>query len=99
MAFGSYCWSANGKAACVDMIPPTARRDIPRLRVGRGATISVHVRFNPTRVEATVAGHALRPAVRGATVTWRARSSGLVILGTKSSGGGASYLIRVNIRV
>jgi hypothetical protein len=96
MAFGSYCWSGGGEAACVDMIPPTARTDIPTLRVRRGATISVHLRFRPTRVDATVAGSALRPAVRGATITWDARGRGLVIFGTNSAGGRASYLIRVS---
>src|SRR5712692_9032663 len=46
LAYGSYCWSEAGKAACADMIPPAQRRDLRVIRARRSRTIVVRLRFS-----------------------------------------------------
>lgn len=97
--FGSYCWSSPGKpAACVDMIPPTSRSDLARLRVKAGATVRLHLRFAPRSVALyRLSGTSRRrlPALSGRTVSWQARL-GLIDVEVTSARGSASYLVRLS---
>lgn len=97
MAFGSYCWSANGQAACVDMIPPATRTDIATLKVRRDAKVTVHLRFKPRAANVTLRGRPLHTVTSGTTITWRARGGGLLSLDVKATGGSASYLARIRV--
>src|SRR6266508_6281823 len=46
LAYGSYCWTpSDGHAACVDMIPPQSRPELPTVRVARGSTVRIHLAF------------------------------------------------------
>jgi hypothetical protein len=90
-AFGSYCW----KTACVDMLPPAGRPDLPVLRAPRGTLVRLRLAFVPRTVTVTI-GKSKVPAVHGKTrvVTWRARP-GIVVVEVKGPGGSASYFVRL----
>ena len=91
-AFGSYCW----KTTCADMLPPATRPDLPRLTVGRGRVVRLHLRFVPRSATVGLVGRkptAIR--VTGARViSWRARL-GIVGVYVKGAGGSASYYVRL----
>jgi len=90
-AFGSYCW----KTACVDMIPPAGRPDLPVLHASRGAVVRLHLGFVPRAVTVTVGRTKLVATYgRNGVVTWRARP-GTADVCVKGSGGSASYLVRL----
>jgi hypothetical protein len=57
LAQGSYCWSSPGRGLCVDVIPPSARSDIPSVAVSTGDRVAFRLGFDPTEVSATL----LRP--------------------------------------
>ncbi len=97
LAYGSYCWSEAGKAACADMIPPAQRPDLPVIRARRGQAIVVRLRFRASRIVVTVGG---RRVVRttGSTVSWQTARTGIVSVEAKVRGDGASYVARLRIR-
>jgi len=96
LAYGSYCWSEAGKAACADMIPPAQRRDLPVIRARRSRTIVVRLRFRASSIAVTVGGRVVARAT-GSTVSWRAARAGIVSVEAKVRGDGASYLARLKI--
>jgi hypothetical protein len=90
-AFGSYCW----RTACVDMIPPAGRPDLPVLRVSRGAVVGLHLGFVPRSVSVKVGSTKLAASYgRTKVVTWHARA-GIAAVNVKGPGGSASYLVRL----
>ena len=89
-AFGSYCW----KTACVDMLPPAGRPDLPRLRAPAGSLVRLHLRFVPRRPVVTVGGRPVAATVRSRVVSWRARA-GIADVHVKGRYGSASYLVRL----
>ena len=98
LAFSSYCWTGAGKAACVDMIPPQSRTDLPLLKVRAGEQLRIHFAFVPRSVHLAVyRGVSFRHWIlpRARTVSWKARGSGVVVIDAKAKGGTASYLIRL----
>ena len=99
LSYGSYCWTSGGQAACVDMLPPGSRPDLPLIRVGRGGALRVHLALNRPTVTVTVAGK--RAAVRvdrtRGIVSWSARAGGLVAVQVHASGGSASYVARLRV--
>src|SRR6266849_6917428 len=55
LAYGSYCW----KTACVDMIPPQSRPDLPAFGVKRGGTVRVHLGFTAKSVSVSLDNRAI----------------------------------------
>ena len=94
-AFSSYCW----KTACVDMIPPQMRPEIPRARAALGERLTIHLAFRPTRLQimrmgtAGVARTWRLPAER--VTVWRIRSLGVLVVAAKGPSGSASYAVRL----
>jgi hypothetical protein len=97
LAYGSYCWSEAGKAACVDMIPPARRADVPRMQARRGQTIVVHLRFRASSITVTSGGQRMARGA-GNTISWRAGRAGLVLVDVKARGDSASYVVRLRVR-
>lgn len=96
MAYGSYCWGR----ACVDMLGPAQRDDLPRLRVQPGEEMTFRLGFDPAALVLSVAADGQHeqvsvPARRD--VTWQATRGGVVSLFARADGrgGDASYLVRV----
>jgi hypothetical protein len=93
LAYGSYCW----ETACVDMIPPDRRADLPLLRARRGQLLRIQLRFAPRSVVVRV-GSAVVKRDTARTTSWHARRSGLIFVDAKGRGGSASYLARLTVR-
>ena len=91
-AFGSYCW----KTACVDMLPPATRPDLPRLTVGRGAVVRLHLRFVPRSATVGLVGgkETAIHATGARVISWRAQL-GLVGVSVKGASGSATYFVRL----
>lgn len=51
LAFGSSCWSSEGHAACISMVPPHMRNDIPTVVVTRGEVVRFRLGFTPRSLE------------------------------------------------
>ena len=94
-AFSSYCW----KTACVDMIPPQMRPDVPRARARLGERLTIQLAFRPTSLEIMRIGasgvvRAWRlPAER--VTTWKIGSLDALVVAAKSPSGSASYVVRL----
>jgi hypothetical protein len=93
LAYGSYCW----ETACVDMIPPDRRTDLPVLHARRGQVFRIQLRFVPRSVAVRV-GQAVVKRGSSRTTSWRARRSGLLFVEVKDSPGSAAYLARLIVR-
>lgn len=106
LAFDSYCWSARGHSACVDMIAPNQRRDVPILVVRSGETVRFHLAFSAKSVDVYVGAygsHSILHRRHTRAVTWRApsgRGGRLVMLAVlaPAAGGSAGYLARIRVR-
>ncbi len=95
LAYGSYCW----KTACVDMIPPQSRPDLPAFGVKRGRTVRVHLGFTAKSVSVSLDKKAVR-AKLDATKTiasWSATRGGVLTVFARTAGD-ASYVARIRIR-
>jgi hypothetical protein len=89
-AFGSYCW----KTACVDMLPPSGRPDLPSIRASRGTIVRLRLAFTPRSATVTIAKVRVPATVRLRALTWHARV-GIADIHVKGPGGSASYLVRL----
>jgi hypothetical protein len=89
-AFGSYCW----KTACVDMLPPAGRPDLPGLRARAGSLVRLHLGFVPRGPIVTIGARRVTATIAGRVVAWRARA-GIADVRVKGPGGSASYLVRL----
>lgn len=101
LAYSSYCWTASGKAACVDFIPPQLRRDLPAVAVRPGTVLRFRLAFRPISVKLVL----LAPGPRrtwslaaAASTSWRAVRAGTLLLETKGAGGSAGYALKVSLR-
>jgi hypothetical protein len=94
LAYGSYCW----KTSCVDMIAPTARSDLPSLRVERRTVVRVHLGFTAKSINVTRNGRKVRVNVdsTGRIVFWHAIGGGIVIVSAKGFGD-ASYVAKLRV--
>jgi hypothetical protein len=63
LAQGSYCWSSGRHRICVDVIPPSAREDIPPVAVRAGDRITFRLGFDPKEVWVTLVAPESRPPV------------------------------------
>jgi hypothetical protein len=100
LAFSSYCWTASGRAACADFLPPQSRRDLPVVRVARGTTVRLHFGVVPSEVHATLFQGLSLKHVRlrpGAVVSWRPARSGVFSVDIRGSAGSASYVGRLQL--
>jgi hypothetical protein len=104
LAFGSYCWSSKqGHGACVDMIGPEQRQDIPKLSVTADELLRIHLAFTAKSVDLSV-GHSGRISLHRrntGTLAWRApnrRGRLLVMVDVQAPGGQASYLAWIQVR-
>ncbi len=95
LAYGSYCW----KRACVDMIPPQSRPDVPTFGVKRGRTIRVHLGFTAKAVSVGVGGRVVRATLDSTRriVSWTATRGGTLTVFARTAGD-ASYVARLRIR-
>ncbi|MHB8690089.1 MAG: hypothetical protein ACYDHH_02485 [Solirubrobacteraceae bacterium] len=104
LAFASYCWSTNqGHGACVDMVGPEQRRDIPKLAVKPGELLRFHLAFTAKSVDLYLgqSGYSSVHRSHTSTLEWRAASRRgrlLVMLDVRASGGQASYLVWIQVR-
>ncbi len=92
LAYSSYCW----RTACVDMLPPAMRPDVPTVAVRRGQVARLHFGFQPRSVSVSSVGgpsHRLLPA---RTARWRP-GAGLYVISVRASAGKAGYLVRIRI--
>lgn len=95
MAYGSYCWGR----ACVDMVSPQTRDDLPTIEVEQGETVTFHLGFDPAEVTLTLPGSEKKqmslPARRD--VSWQVSRGGIATLFARphKQGGDASYSVRV----
>lgn len=97
MAYGTYCWGA-----CVRMVAPSQRDDVPRVRVQRGDEVAVRLGFDPAELSLSVSADGRReqvPVPARRDVTWRATRGGVVSLSARPDGGGrdASYHVRLEV--
>jgi hypothetical protein len=94
LAFGSYCW----KTACVDMIPPNSRPDLPGLTSKRGSTIRVHLGFAAKSVEVDLGtkpiNAKLDPTKR--IIFWGTTRGGILSVSARAQGS-ASYVARLRV--
>lgn len=95
LAYGSYCW----KTACVNMIPPQSRPDLPLFATRRGGRVRVHLGFSPTSIDVSVdKRHVSAQLDRSRRiVSWRATRGGILTVFAKK-GGDASYVTRLKLR-
>ncbi len=99
LAFGSYCWTTAGVGACVDMIPPQSRPDLPVFRVARGRTVRVHLGFAAKSASVNVGGRVVRArlAVNRRVLSWSATRGGILTVFARPSAGDASYVARLRL--
>jgi hypothetical protein len=94
LAYGSYCW----RTACVDMVPPESRSDLPRIKVRPRQMLRVHLGFTPAlaRVHMLRGDRAVAvPSTRGRrSISFRARR-GILMIAASASRGTPSYLARL----
>ena len=95
LAYGSYCW----KTACVDMIPPQSRPDLPALGVKRGGTVRVHLGFTAKSVSVSLDKRAVRAKLEATRriASWSATRGGVLTVFARAAGD-ASYVARLRIR-
>ncbi len=95
LAYGSYCW----KTACVDMIPPQSRPDLPAFSVKRGGTIRVHLGFTARSVSVSLDKRAIRVKLDATKriASWSATRDGMLTVSARAAGD-ASYVARLRIR-
>jgi hypothetical protein len=106
LAFGSYCWSATrGRAACVDMIAPDQRGDVPILVVRPGEVLRFDLAFTAKSLDIYVGlgTHSTLHRRDARAVAWRApsgRGDQLATLDVEAQAarGSASYLARIRVR-
>jgi hypothetical protein len=94
LAYSSYCW----KTACVDMIPPDSRPDLPRFVVRHGSLVRVHLGFAAKSVTVNVGTRPIRtkldPTKRIAS--WKGTRSGVLTVFARTAGD-ASYVARLRV--
>ncbi len=95
LAYGSYCW----KTACVDMIPPQSRPDLPAFVVMRGRTVRVHLGFTAKSVSVSLDKRAVRAKLDATKriASWSATRGGMLTVSARAAGD-ASYVARLRIR-
>ena len=95
LAYGSYCW----KTACIDMIAPQTRPDLPFFTVKRGGVVRVHLAFVPSSVSVGVDGRTVVAVLDKARriVSWKATRGGILNVFTRM-GGDASFVARLKLR-
>jgi len=95
LAHGSYCW----KTACVDMIPPQDRPDLPVFGVKRGRTVRVHLGFTAKSVSVSVDKRsiAMKLDTTRRIASWNATRGGVLTVFARTAGD-ASYVARLQIR-
>ena len=95
LAYGSYCW----KTACVDLIPPQSRPDLPALAVRRGRTVRVHLGFAAKSVGVSLDKTVIRAKLDATRriVSWSATRGGVLTVFARAAGD-ASYVARLRIR-
>lgn len=97
LAFGSYCWSAGGRATCFDPLPPEARKDIPRIVLRRGEIVRFHLGSRPRALGLSI-GRQIFTLPRVAAPRWHVDGkSGIALLYTKRAST-VSYHARFVIR-
>jgi hypothetical protein len=95
LAWGSYCW----KTACVDMIPPQSRPDLPTFEVKRGSVVRVHLGFAAKSVSVSVGNRAVTPKLdtTKTIASWSATRGGILTIFLRKAGD-ASYVARLRVR-
>jgi hypothetical protein len=95
LAYGSYCW----KTACVDMIPPQSRPDLPAFGVKRGGTVRVHLGFTAKSVSVSLDKRAIRVKLDATRriASWSATRGGVITVFARTAGD-ASYVTRLRVR-
>jgi hypothetical protein len=95
LAYGSYCW----KTACVDMIPPESRPDLPTFGVARGRTVRVRLGFAARSVAVNLDKTVIRAKLDATKriASWRATRGGILTVSGRASGS-ASYVARLRVR-
>ena len=94
LAYGSYCW----KTACVDMIPPQTRPDLPVFGMKRGGTARVHLGFTAKSVSVGVGRRVVRTTLDSTRriVSWKATRGGILTVFARTEGD-ASYVARLQL--
>jgi hypothetical protein len=95
LAYGSYCW----KTACVNMIPPQTRPDLPTYSVTRGRTVRVHLGFEARSVGVSLDKRAVKAKLNATRriVSWTATRGGILTVFVRATGD-ASYVARLRLR-
>jgi hypothetical protein len=95
LAYGSYCW----KTACIDMIPPQSRPDLPAFAVKRGGTVRVHLGFTARSVGVSIDKRAIRVKLDATKriASWSATRGGVLTVFARTAGD-ASYIARLRVR-
>ena len=94
LAYGSYCW----KTACVDMIPPQSRPDLPAFGVKGGSTVRVHLGYRATSVTVSLDRRVVRATLDPTrrVVSWRVVRGGLLTVFARAAGD-VSYVTRLRV--
>ena len=92
MATGSYCWTSDGSAICVDR---ATRPGGPRMVLEPGRRVTFRLRFDPREVTLSTGRRTVALAARR-TVSWRARGDvrRLDLFVRRQGGGDVSYAAR-----
>lgn len=80
------------------MIPPAGRTDIVRLRVPKGAIVTLRLGFVPTSLSAGIVGSTARVLPARRSTTWRVTRGGILGVYARAQPGSASYLVRLVLR-
>lgn len=93
LGFGSYCW-VN---ACVDMLPPEERDDLPSLAAEAGDEVTFHLDFEPAGLRVSADGGEGAELPARSTVSWTVTGTGIVTLFAEvgTPGGDVSYHVRL----
>lgn len=68
------------------------------VRVKRGTTVHVRLRFAPTEATVRVAGNRIRTVVHGSDVSWAAARSGGLSISVRGARGWVVYVGRLGVR-
>ena len=96
LAYGSYCW----KTACVNMIPPNTRPDLPLFTVKRGQAVRAHLGFNAKSAAVSIDTKLVQARLDTTkhVVSWTPTRSGIVTVSARAAVGTASYVTRLSVR-
>lgn len=107
LAMGSACWAGGGEGACVSALPPSARTDLPTLRVRAGDNVQFLFEFTPKQVLVALLGKEdsqllVTELAAKASTRWpvpdESPEAAFVVVRAKAEPGSVSYVAQLESR-